>query len=235
LSVSAARAAELRTEPPRRVSWIVPAGLLAAALLALPFDLDVMRFAGADPLPKGLEKIVRLSEAFSHGSGAATILLAVFLLDRSGRRWLPRLVVGTLLGGMLANLVKLLVARTRPRRFDLEGSILDSFAGWLPLGQLPSTQEGFPSAHAATGFALATVLAWRYPQGRALFFALAIVSGSQRVFSSAHFPSDVLFGAALGCFAAFACLPGGLLDGPLGRIEDRIKRRHPDAGFRSEP
>ena len=217
----------------RRIGLLLPLALAVAAVLVLPFDLGLTRLATAGHLPKTFEKLVRLSEAFSHGYGATVILIAVLLLDGEGRRVAPRMVAGTVLGGVLANTFKLLVARTRPRRFDLDGRILDSFSGWLPLGQLPSTQEGFPSAHAATGVALATVLAWRYPRGRWLFLALAVLSGSQRVFSSAHFPSDVFFGAALGCFAAFACLPGGALDGPLGRLDAWLAARAPGVGSRS--
>lgn len=229
MSAAASRASEAlpaaRGRGWRRPAVFVPFCLAVAAVLALPLDLDLTRLATSGHLPKTLEKLIRLSEAFSHGYGAAVILIAVCVLDRAGRRFLPRLVAGTVLGGMLANALKLLVARTRPRRFDLDGRILESFTGWLPMGQLPSTQEGFPSAHAATGFALATMLAWRYPHGRWLFGTLAVVSGAQRVFSSAHFPSDVLFGASLGCLAAYACLPGGILDGLFRGLEARLGQR----------
>lgn len=222
-----------RSPGPRRVGMLLPLSLAGAALLVLPLDLGLTRLALEGHLPRSVEKLIRLSEAFSHGYGAALILVSVYLLDRASRRFLPRMVAGTLLGGFLANGLKLLVSRTRPRRFDLDGNVLDSFSGFIPLGQLPSTEEGFPSAHAATGFALATVLIWRYPQGRWLFVGLAVVSGAQRIFSAAHFPSDVLFGAALGCFAGAACLPGGLLDGPLARLEDRLGLRQPGAESRS--
>jgi len=208
----------------------VPLLLAAAGVLVLPLDVPVTRWVTAGNLPRDLEKAVRLSEAFSHGFGTAVILIAVFILDRSHRWLMPRLVVGTVLGGLLANALKMLVSRTRPRSFDLHGPVLDSFSGFFSLRQLPSAQEGFPSAHAATGFALAVMLSWRYPQGRVLFFTLAVVSGAQRVLASAHFPSDVLFGAALGCFAGYACLPGGLLSGRLDRWEARRASSHPPGG-----
>ncbi len=208
----------------RRLARLVPLLLAGLALLALPLDLPFTRFATGGNLPKTIEKLIRLSEAFSHGYGVLVILLAVFFLDRAHRSVIPRLAAGTALGGMLANTCKLLLERTRPRRFDLHGSVTDSFGTWFPLGALPATQESFPSAHAATGAALAVMLTWRYPQGRPFFVGLAIVSGLQRVFAAAHFPSDVLFGAALGCLAAFACLPGGLLGRHLDRFEAWITR-----------
>ncbi len=206
--------------------------LTALGVLMLPLDLPVTRWATGGHLPKMLAKAINLSEVFNHGTGAGFILLAVLVLDRAHRAVLPRLVAGTLLGGIIANVTKLLVARTRPRDFDLGGQVLDSFAGWLPLGQVPSDYQGFPSAHAATGFALALMLSWRYPAGRIFFFTLAVMSGSQRVFSGAHFPSDVLVGGALGCLGAFACLPGGLLGRRFDRLEAKWRRapgRSPEA------
>lgn len=212
----------------RRPAWRLPLALAAAAVLALPLDLPVMRWVTNTDLPGSVDKGIRLSEAFSHGFGVAVLLLAVFVLDREHRARVPRLVAGSVLGGTLANCLKLVISRTRPRRFDLDGQILDSFSGWLSLGRLPSVQEGFPSAHAAAGFALATMLSWSYPAGRTLFFALAAISGLQRMHSMAHFPSDVLFGAALGCLGASLCLPGGL----IGRRFDRFEARR---GFRPLP
>lgn len=209
----------------RRLAWLVAGALVALGALLLPLDLPVTRWLTGGHLPKVLEKLIRLSEAFSHGFGAATILFAVFLLDRAHRGSMPRLVAGTVLGGALANVLKLLVSRTRPRNFDLHGAVLDSFSGWLSLGRLPSSQEGFPSAHAATGFALAVLLSWRYPAGRPLFFTLAAISGVQRVVSAAHFPSDVVFGAALGCLAGYACLPGGLLGRRFDPLEAHLASR----------
>jgi membrane-associated phospholipid phosphatase len=203
----------------RRLGLLVPLGLAVLALLALPLDLPITRFATGENLPKIVEKLIRLTEAFSHGSSVPVIMLAIFFLDRAHRTVIPRLAIGTALGGGLANVCKLFLERTRPRRFDLHGAITDSFGSWLPFGRLPATQESFPSAHAATGAALAVLLCWLYPQGRPFFIGLAIVSGLQRVFAAAHYPSDVLFGAALGCLAAFACLPGGL----LGRYFDRFE------------
>ena len=224
-----APAAALRGRSP----WRTPLALAAAAVLILPLDLPAVRFATGGNLPGSVEKAIRLSEAFAHGVGATVILIAVFVLDRANRVRMPRLVAGTVLGGLLANCLKLLVVRTRPRAFDLHGRILDSFSGWLPLGRLPSTQEGFPSAHAATGFALAAMLSWRYPAGRTFFFVLAAVSGLQRVFSSAHFPSDVLFGAALGVLGACLCLPGGAASAPFDRFEARRGITRPGDGARS--
>jgi membrane-associated phospholipid phosphatase len=64
----------------------------------------------------------------------------------------------------------------------------------------------FPSGHAAVAAGLATALAWKYPHGLPVFACLAAAAAAQRLFSSAHYPSDVLFGAACGVAAAAVCL-----------------------------
>ncbi|MFM7292258.1 MAG: phosphatase PAP2 family protein, partial [Planctomycetia bacterium] len=53
---------------------------------------------------------------------------------------------------------------------------------------------------------LAAALTWKYPRGTWLFVALAAAAAAQRVASSAHYPSDVLFGAAVGLVGAAVVL-----------------------------
>jgi len=66
----------------------------------------------------------------------------------------------------------------------------------------------FPSGHSAVAAGLATALAWKYPHGTLTFGLLAAAAGLQRVASSAHYPSDVAFGAAIGVAVAAICLGG---------------------------
>ncbi|NBV44480.1 MAG: phosphatase PAP2 family protein [Planctomycetia bacterium] len=49
---------------------------------------------------------------------------------------------------------------------------------------------------------LAAALSHRYPRGAVLFVAFATLAALQRVSSSAHYPSDICFGAAVGCVGA---------------------------------
>jgi undecaprenyl-diphosphatase len=49
---------------------------------------------------------------------------------------------------------------------------------------------------------LAAALSWKYPRAAWFFAALAIAAATQRVATSAHYPSDVLLGAALGLAGA---------------------------------
>jgi undecaprenyl-diphosphatase len=76
--------------------------------------------------------------------------------------------------------------------------------------------DSFPSGHAATSFAGATVLA-RYLPGRwPVLFLLATAIAFSRVYVGVHYPSDVLGGAVLGVLVATA-LP----------LLARVRRRSP--------
>ena len=73
--------------------------------------------------------------------------------------------------------------------------------------------QSFPSAHTATAAGLAMGLAWLFPRGRWMFSALAALVACQRVVVGAHFPSDTMVGAAVGCVVA-ACFIDRRVLGP---------------------
>jgi membrane-associated phospholipid phosphatase len=123
--------------------------------------------------------------------------------------------------------LKLLVARARPYRFDLQADALDSFAGWFPLLGNRSWEQGFPSSHTATAAGLAIALSWLYPRGRWLFPALAALAGMQRVLAESHFLSDVFWGAAVGCIFAPLCVYGSRLSRAFDRLEIRLSAERP--------
>jgi membrane-associated phospholipid phosphatase len=56
----------------------------------------------------------------------------------------------------------------------------------------------FPSGHAASAFAAATVVAVLYPRLRAPLFALAVMVALSRVYLGVHFWSDIFVGSLLG-------------------------------------
>lgn len=56
----------------------------------------------------------------------------------------------------------------------------------------------FPSGHASTAFALATVLASKYKDYKIPLYGYATIVGFSRVYCGHHYPSDVLVGSLLG-------------------------------------
>jgi len=212
---------------------LLAAALLAAAVLALPVDLPLAKWCLGEACPGELRELLEKSETFGHGLGVLLVAVLIWQLDPL-RRWaIPRIASASLGSGLLADVVKLLVLRTRPRDFQFDQGVLSTFGGWLPLGAGGSGGQSFPSAHTATAVGLAIALAWLYPRGRWLFFALALLAAAQRVESGAHFLSDTFCGAALGCLLAAACVRGG----PLARWFDRLEQRWkvPQQGSSASP
>jgi undecaprenyl-diphosphatase len=70
----------------------------------------------------------------------------------------------------------------------------------------PSSTYSFPSGHAATSFACATVLSAFVPRLRVPFFVLATLIALSRVYNGLHYPTDVLAGALLGVLTALLLL-----------------------------
>jgi len=201
--------------PPRRVPderrpWTpyqlaVAAVLLSVlAIVALAVDIPAASWIGGHRATGEVARLIRLSEVFGWGGTVILIILTGAVLD--SRRWQ---VTATLLAhafgsGLIADGLKLLIARVRPSAANLQETVWDTF---LRVADAPAgyQQHSFPSAHAATAVGLAIGLATLYPRGRWLFVSFAFLASIQRIEAQAHFPSDVLVGAALGCSVGAIC------------------------------
>lgn len=104
--------------------------------------------------------------------------------------------------GVLVQVGKTLAGRARPNTPEEH---LGEFTG----PRLSSGYASFPSGHTAAAFAVATVLAHRYPKQRWLCYGLASAVGLARVWRSDHFPSDVLVGAGVGVFSGENAMRSG--------------------------
>jgi membrane-associated phospholipid phosphatase len=192
--------------------FLLPAVLVLVAIASLGVDLPVaMQFRHwNDKSSPSYDRDVHdylgyfdTFEPFGHGRGVVLVLLILHQLDRS-RRWaIPRAAACALAAGAAANLLKMMIVRNRPNDIplDFHGSVWATFGDWLPMFSGQSGSQSFPSAHTAAAAGLAAALIWLYPQGRWLFSLLVVLVACQRIVSGAHFPSDVLFGAAAGCLA----------------------------------
>jgi membrane-associated phospholipid phosphatase len=94
--------------------------------------------------------------------------------------------------------VKAVTRRKRPADVPAGAPFNDTFFSG---GKSPFKGSSFPSGHAAGAFSVATVVAARYRRHRWvpwLAYGFATAVSFSRVTTSAHFPSDVFLGAALG-------------------------------------
>jgi undecaprenyl-diphosphatase len=135
---------------------------------------------------------ISLSWIGSYGAVWLAIALAIAVTRRRPAVFLV-VLVAYLAVDLLASAGKEIVARHRP--FETQ------------LGPRSSTHS-FPSGHAATSFACATVLAAYAPRYRVPFFALATLIALSRIYNGMHYPTDVLAGAVLGVLTALLLLAG---------------------------
>ena len=120
----------------------------------------------------------------------ALVLCAVY------RRWgtLVLTVVAVALADWSAAGIKALVDRPRPPLRYPEPKTL------VPVQH----DASFPSGHAATSFAAATMLSLAFPRFAPALLLLAAAVAFSRVYVGVHYPLDVIGGAALGALIAIA-------------------------------
>ena len=90
--------------------------------------------------------------------------------------------------------------------------------------------SSYPSGHIAVTVALVAATAWLFPYLRWPLWAYAALLAVSRIFFGAHFPTDVLVGAAVG-YAAFLFTRWLLVESGL-RVAPAVSRPHPLAALR---
>jgi undecaprenyl-diphosphatase len=111
------------------------------------------------------------------------VAAATVALLRGRPRIFVLVAVADLVASVAANLLQRLFERQRP---DV-----------ARLVALPHSHS-FPSGHASTSFACATVLALLEPRLRVPALVLAAAIAFSRLYVGVHYPTDVLAGAVLG-------------------------------------
>jgi undecaprenyl-diphosphatase len=106
------------------------------------------------------------------------------------------LVTATLAADGLSYLLRQWIGRDRPPLV---------YEDPRPLVGLPHS-GAFPSGHAASAFAAATVIAWASRRLAVPAYLLAALVAWSRVYVGVHWPLDVIGGAALGTLVAIALL-----------------------------
>ncbi len=134
-----------------------------------------------------------------------TALLALFVPWKLMRTMLRQFTgiyalffLGVGLPSLFTTLVKRLIGRGRPMHFE-ETGLLGLHWNWTDW-----TYQSFPSGHATTAFALATVIGFLSPRWFYPALALAAAIGLSRITEGVHYPSDVVAGAIVGLLGAYA-------------------------------
>ncbi len=180
----------------RHWRWLLLLLLIAgtAAWRILPYDIDIHSWiVQTQPAPwKTLAR--RLSFWGDYWTGTLILSLLLWGLGALGRkpRWRRAAfacLLAATLAGVTANVFRYSCGRPRPRAEEPDG--LRGF-------RLESRYHSFPSGHATTSMATAAALATALPAAGFPVLLAAVGVVWSRLYLSAHYPTDVLLGSALG-------------------------------------
>ena len=132
--------------------------------------------------------------AGSYGQFWVVIALVLLIFKRTRRAGVSLLIayVGVFLLGQYG--LKNLISRPRPCQIDTTFPLLVS---------RPSSSS-FPSTHSAWAFGGATAIFLQHRKAGIAAYVAAVLIGFSRLYLFLHFPTDVLFGAAMGVALGFA-------------------------------
>ena len=189
------------------------AALVITFLGLSQFDLSIVRYVRSVTIHRPWNELTIPWMAFTSDAGnwiGEGLHLVVFSLVLAGVGWLfsrpvvRHAAIQTLLAhglaALLVNGLKHLVGRPRPK--FAHSADWDLAPSWV------SGFDSFPSGHSAASFAVATVLAKRFPICAPLCIGVAAFVMLSRVLRGAHFPTDVVGGAVVGVLCgAIAAAP----------------------------
>lgn len=208
---------DLRNVPPQssrnRISSIAAAGCSCAALAVsflglAQFDLPITKYVRSVTIHLPWDQLTIPWMAFTSNAGdwigqgwrlAAVSLLLLVGAWAFEKPTIKIVAIQTLIAhgiaALLANGLKHLIGRPRPK-FVHSGD-------WQMSLTWASGLDSFPSGHTTASFAVATVLAKRFPLFGPLGIAIALFVALSRILRGSHFPTDVLGGAVIGILSGF--------------------------------
>lgn len=207
---------------PARRDWAWPLALgVVGVLIFLPLDGPITKFFNTIRLGGDVRREAEWLQQYGQLSSIVITIILILLLDTDRARvrrildWIAAAVAAL----VVVNLVKMTVGRPRPKFDDPWG-----FIG--PLGVYPIPNVGLrhawefwrgissdlwsmPSSHTAYAVVMSVALAALYPRLRIFAIVMAVLVGLCRVLVHAHYPSDVIAGAALGSMMAMPAMRQG--------------------------
>jgi len=196
------------TQGGRRVLWVA-AFVLAEIVAIVWLDRPIADFFHKDG--GALQPFFEAVQYFGLGYPYLVLSALAFALLRWGgqlrglrpraaalraRAYIPGFILIAVGGsGLLADLLKIGLGRTRPKLLFADGIYDFTWFG------LRADHWSFPSGHAATAAALMTALWCLWPRPLWLYVAGAVLVAASRVITGQHFLSDVVAGAAIGVVA----------------------------------
>ncbi|MDI6828304.1 MAG: phosphatase PAP2 family protein [Armatimonadota bacterium] len=179
----------------------------AAGLILMPLDKSIYKLISHTDYDEKSDNVTEAVNKLGTLNVLLPILGGMYLLGDKESKETSKLCLAALVNaGIITQGIKIFAGRERPDVSDGQ----TRFHGF----SIGDGHDSFPSGHTSTVFAVATVLAKKNPEQKWLYYGLASAVGLARIRKSAHFPSDVLAGAAVGTYAGErAVLSGSVIFG----------------------
>ena len=181
------------------------------AMLVYPRDAGIASALGSENLGGDVRRELGAWQQFGALGSILVVSAVIWALDPARRRRLLDLALAAGATSLACLVLKMAISRPRPRLEDavtLPGPFglypvqtdggVQLVSGWSSAAADGAQLWSAPSSHTAAAVALAVFLATLYPRLTAIVAVLAAVVGFARVTFGAHWPSDVLLGAAVG-------------------------------------
>jgi membrane-associated phospholipid phosphatase len=147
--------------------------------------------------------LFRLLRVHGYAPGWFTLAAALVMIDwplrhRIGVRgamWRGWCIFASVAAaGILAELLKLVIRRTRPPAAEWDGAYV-----FRPFSEMPldTTGLGMPSSHTCVAFAGAWMLCRLFPRASVIWLVMAGGCGATRIIDNGHYLSDVYVAAAV--------------------------------------
>lgn len=179
---------------------IVVITALALGIIGLWTEGKIGAFIAFNPLHNSvLDSFFKAVTFF--GDGWFSIMLGVALIVFRERERGAQVILGYALSGILVQLLKKIVHAPRPMAIIPSST----YPHFLPDYTL-NAWNSFPSGHTASAFCFTALLAWTSFSNSFKFWLaiIALLTGYSRIYLGQHFPDDVISGALLGLFTAYA-------------------------------
>lgn len=191
------------------------------------FDVSLFKLINLQLANPWLDHVMFAASVLGTGAAQAavcfTVLLYGWILDKHNIRTAAYAAVAACTGSVImTQIVKHLWSRPRPLATIFEARAVGKALFW----------NSFPSGHTANSIAVAVALGIFLPKLRIVLFPLALLTAISRIYVGAHYPTDVIGGAALGFIIGSCC---AALFRPPEHSADNL-RSHPDysaAGLRT--
>ncbi len=194
-------------------------GLAAMGLAVMPLDPMIASWFAGISKQGDVWREIGAWQQYGQGGSIVIGVVLIWLLDPDRRRRLLDWLVSGAVVWLAVFTAKVLVGRPRPKLEDPYG-FLWPWGTWdfgPPTGSVHAWQVGrilgselwsMPSNHTAFAVVMSVFLVRMYPRLRGVAVFMACLVGFARVAFGAHYPSDVLIGAAIGWILATLAIGG---------------------------